>query len=68
MQQAAIGPETYDHNDEADFDDVEWELCCSAREASFGYLPFANLDLTRAAMEYAQIRAGMNGGRPRSHP
>jgi len=59
MQQTAIGPETSGQNDDAEFDDIEWELCCSAREASVGSLPFANLDLTRAAMEYAQIRAGM---------
>jgi hypothetical protein len=57
MQQTAITPGESDQND-GDFDDTELELCCTAREA-LGYLPFANLDLARVAMEYAQIRAGM---------
>jgi len=56
MQQTVIAPEKSEQNDDTEFDDIEWELCCSAREASLGFVPFANLDLTRAAMEYAQIR------------
>lgn len=59
MQQTAIGPERSDHDDDTEFDDIEWELRCSAREASFGFVPFANLDLARAALEWSQIRAGM---------
>lgn len=59
MQQTVIAPEKSEQDDDTEFDDIEWELCCSAREASLGFGPFANLDLTRAAMEYAQIPAGM---------
>ncbi len=43
---------------DAEFDDIECELSCSAREAGVGFAPFTNLDFTRVAMEYAQIRAG----------
>ncbi len=59
MQQTTIGPDKPDQNDDTEFDNVEWELLCLAREASVGCASFANLDLTRAAMEYTQIRAGM---------
>jgi hypothetical protein len=57
MQQTVLGPDESDQNDDADFDDIEWELTCSAREAGFGLVPFTNLDFMRAATEYAQIRA-----------
>ena len=59
MQQMATGPEQSDQDDDTEFDDIELEMWCSAREASLGFVSFANLDLTRAALEWAQIRAGM---------
>ncbi len=43
---------------DAEFDDIECELSCSAREAGVGFAPFTNLNFMRAAMDYAQIRAG----------
>jgi hypothetical protein len=57
MPETIIGPEQRDRDEDSDFDDIESELNCSAREACVTYLPFVNLDLMRAAMEYAQIRA-----------
>lgn len=56
MHQPVIGPGQSGQNDDTDSDDIEWELCCSAREASVGYVPFANLDFSRAAMEVCQRR------------
>ncbi len=36
-----------------EFDDIEWELCCSSREASVGFVPllsglYENVDQGRA--------------------
>ena len=28
----------------SDFEDIEWELCCSTREAGVGYILFASAD------------------------
>jgi hypothetical protein len=44
MCQTVIDLDISDQNVNTAFDDIEWELCCSAREASFGFVPFANLD------------------------
>jgi hypothetical protein len=51
MQQTVIGTDESGQNEGTAFDDSEWELCCSAREASFGFIPFANLDFTRLVKE-----------------
>jgi hypothetical protein len=56
MHQSVIGPGESGQYEHAESDDIEWELCCSAREASVGYVPFANLDFTRAAMEMGRTR------------
>jgi hypothetical protein len=58
MVKTIIGPEQIDQDDDVEFDDIESELSCSAREACVTYFPFMNLDFMRAAMECAQIRAG----------
>jgi hypothetical protein len=58
MQQTITSPVESDQRDVAENDDIEWELSCSAREAGVGLVPFANLDFMKAAMEYAQLRAG----------
>ena len=47
MQQTVIDPHGSDHVEDTGFDDIEWELCSSAREASFAFVPFANLDLIK---------------------
>ena len=39
MFDSVVGPEVC-----GDIDDLETELCCSSREASFSFIPFANLD------------------------
>ncbi len=57
MQHTMTIPVESDQSDEAEFDDIEWEMSCSAREAGFGLVPFSNLDFRRAAAEYAQLRA-----------
>ena len=44
MRQRVIDLDISNQNVDTAFDDIEWELCCSAREASFGFVPFANLD------------------------
>lgn len=44
MRQTVIDLDISNRNVDTAFDDIEWELCCSAREASFGFVPFANLD------------------------
>jgi hypothetical protein len=31
-----------DHGGEDDFDDIEWELCASTREAGGGWVPFVD--------------------------
>ena len=59
MPETIIGPERSDQHDNTDFNDIESELCSSAREACVTYFPFMNLDLTRAALEYAQLRDGV---------
>ncbi len=46
------------HDELVDDDDIEWELACSAREVSGAFVPFANLDLMKTALKYAEIRAG----------
>jgi len=38
-------------SDQADDADIEWELYCSTREASLGFVLFTNLDLFREAMK-----------------
>ena len=57
MQQTMISSDESGQLNDAEFDDIEWELSCGAREAGVGFVPFTNLDFMRAAMEYAQIRA-----------
>lgn len=32
-------PNGYDPNGDEDFDDIEWELSCSSREATVGLIP-----------------------------
>ena len=44
MLQTVIDLDISNQNLDTAFDDIEWELCCSAREASFGFVPFTNLD------------------------
>jgi hypothetical protein len=46
MQQAVKEFETSSQNGDTAFDDLAWEMCCSAREVSSGFVPFANLDFT----------------------
>jgi len=53
MSQPVTTPET-SQGDETKSDDIESELCGSAREVSFGFVPFANLDL--AAVVRMQVR------------
>jgi len=55
MHQPVIGPGESGPSD-TEFDDIEWELCCSAREASVGYVPFANLDFARATLDVCRTR------------
>ena len=55
MHQPVIGPGESGPGD-TEFDDIEWELCCSAREASGGCGAFANLDFARATMEVCRTR------------
>ena len=51
MLDAIIGPEVL-----GDMDDIEWELCCSFREASVGFVPFENLDLVNMMRKVADSR------------
>ncbi len=44
MWQTVIDLDISNQNVEIAFDDIEWELCCSAREVSTGFVQFANLD------------------------
>jgi hypothetical protein len=67
VPETIIGPEQRDRDD-SDSDDIESELICSAREACVTYFPFTNLDFMRAAMEYAQIRAGTVSVPDNVHP
>ena len=50
MEQATVIPRVMDENLDADFDDIQWELISSAREAC-EFVPFANLDYTRYLMQ-----------------
>lgn len=59
MPGTIIPPERSGQDEDTDFDDIESELYSSAREACVAYLPFMNLDLTRVAMDYAQVRDGL---------
>ena len=59
MQQAMVHHDVSDESEDTAFEDVEWEMCCSAREASFGLVPFANLDLTKWRWN---DRTGSEGG------
>jgi len=59
MTDTIIGPERSGQDQDTDFDDIESELYSSTREACVASLPFMNLDLTRVAMEYAQLRDGL---------
>jgi len=56
MHQSAISPGESGQNHDLESGDIEWELCCSAREAAVGYVPFANLAFTRAALEMGRTR------------
>jgi hypothetical protein len=47
MQQTMVHHDLSDENEDTASEDVEWEMCCSTREASFGFVPFANLDFTK---------------------
>ena len=51
-----------DQADDAGFADIEWELCCSTREASLAFTPSANLDFMKQAMDLRRSPAK----RPRS--
>jgi hypothetical protein len=57
MQKTMIRAEESGQLSDVEFNDIECELSCSAREAGVGFAPFTNLDFMRVAMEYAQIRA-----------
>jgi len=61
MQLTVVHPDTSDQDHDSDFDDIEWELCCSAREASLGFVPFANLDFAKVVMELSRKRAEQAG-------
>jgi len=61
MKQTVIDPHESDHEGDTEFDDIEWELCCSAREASFQFVPFANLDLLQLV-----TKVGRTKGAPRT--
>jgi hypothetical protein len=58
MDQSVIGPDEPAQNDATDCGDIEWELYGSAREASVGYVPFANLDFSTAAKELCRTKRG----------
>ncbi len=58
MSEPSVGNGVSDQADCEEFEDVEWELCCSSRETSVGCVFFANPDSARAAMEFAHARAG----------
>jgi hypothetical protein len=58
MQKTMINSDKSGQLNDAEFDDIECELSCSAREAGVGFAPFTNLGFMRAAMDYARIRAG----------
>jgi hypothetical protein len=57
MQKTMVRAEESGQLNDDEFDDIECELSCSAREAGVGFASFTNLDFMRAAMEYAQIQA-----------
>jgi len=63
-------PQRSEQNDDTESDDIERELSRSDREASFGFVPFANLDLTRLARQQpGQGRPGnQTGARPLRGP
>jgi len=56
MDQPVIGPDEAGQSDDTDCGDIEWELGGSAREASVGYVPFANLDFSTAAKELCRTK------------
>jgi hypothetical protein len=39
MLQPVVDVDGFDQSDGDGFDDIEWELCCSSREASLGLVP-----------------------------
>ena len=43
-----------------EMDDIESELCCSAREASGGYAPFVDLDLAMMVRTVGDSRMGLD--------
>jgi|GEM_PF-2137340 len=57
MQQTMIDSHESDQVEDTDFDDIEWELCSSAREASFAFVPFANLDLVKFVTKVGRTKA-----------
>ena len=56
MQQTVIDPHESDQVEDTEFDDIEWELCSSAREASFEFVPFANLDLLQLVTKVGRTK------------
>ncbi len=42
-------------NEDCEFDDVEWEMCCSDREAAGSFVPFTNVDMA------SMLRAARSG-------
>jgi hypothetical protein len=56
MSPMAMGLDASHKDDDTEFEDVDWEMCCSAREVSGGFVPFANLDFMRAAMTMRRPR------------
>jgi rubredoxin len=55
MHPSVISPDESGPSD-TEFDDIEGELCCSAREASFGSVPFANIDFAKVTTEICRKR------------
>jgi len=64
MRQTASNPHRSERNDETESDQIEWELSRSDREASFGVIPFANLDLTRLVRQTRGRQRNQGGTSP----
>ena len=56
MLESVIGPGL-----RRETDDIEWELCCSSREASAQYTAFANLDLVKLTRAVADSQIELKG-------
>ena len=62
MDQMVMSLGEFETSHDARLEDIEWELSCSAREVTGGFVPFANLDLMSA------LRAGRGEHRERLPP